>query len=163
MVDRKQKGGFVKGRRGGQTEPNLQILADFRFSCNLQHLGGRFWQKTADFLGKLQETAEFAESRLSHLVCPFQFLPTRGGTAAQENLALQFLMAFCGPQILDIFENPYGAPRPTESQNPQQQKKKFQKSRKPRLSPKVNVRSPKVNVRSPKVNVLSPKVNVKYF
>ena len=63
----------------------------------------------------------------------------------------------------DIFENPYGAPWPTEPPNPQQQKKKFQKPRKPRLSPKANVRSPKVNVRSSKVNARSPKVNIKYF
>ena len=64
---------------------------------------------------------------------------------------------------LDIFENPYEAPDPRSHKTPQQQKKKFQKTRKPRLSPKVNVRSPKVNVRSPKVNVLSPKVNIKYL
>ena len=57
---------------------------------------------------------------------------------------------------LDLFENPLqGPPRPTESQNPPATKKKFQKNRKPRLSPKVNVLSPKVNVLSPKVNVLS--------
>ena len=56
---------------------------------------------------------------------------------------------------LDIFENPYGAPRPTESPNPSATKK-IQKPRKPR-----NI--PKSNVLSPKVNVLSRKVNVKYF
>ena len=48
-------------------------------------------------------------------------------------------------------ENPYGAPRPTESPNPPATKKELQKIRKPRLSPKVNVRSPKVKARSPKV------------
>ena len=58
------------------------------------------------------------------------------------------------------FRNPSGAPRPTESQTPQQQKEKFQK---PRLSPKVNVRSPKVNVRFPKVNARSPKVTLSTF
>ena len=30
-------------------------------------------------------------------------------------------------QELDIIENPYGAPRPTESQNTPEQQKKFQK------------------------------------
>ena len=59
--------------------------------------------------------------------------------------------------------DPYGAPRPTESENPPATKKKFQKTQKPRLSPKVNARSPKVNARSPKVNARSLKVNVKYF
>ena len=39
---------------------------------------------------------------------------------------------------LDIFENPYGAPRRTESENPPSKKKYVQNSRKPRLSPKVN-------------------------
>ena len=56
---------------------------------------------------------------------------------------------------LDIFENPYGVPDPRSPKTPRQQKK-FQKTRKSRLSPKVNARSPKVNARS-------PKVNVKYF
>ena len=49
------------------------IFADFRRnSLELQHFGG------ADFCRKPQETAEnrrkpqiFAETRLSHLVCPF--------------------------------------------------------------------------------------------
>ena len=59
---------------------------------------------------------------------------------------------------LDIFENPYEAPRPTESQNPLATKKETPQT------PKTPVRSPKVNVRSPKVNAkYSPKVNVKYF
>ena len=63
----------------GQTEPNSQffrrfslIFTDFRFSCELQHFGG------ADFRRKLQKTGDFrrkpqifAETRLSHLVCPF--------------------------------------------------------------------------------------------
>ena len=53
---------------------------------------------------------------------------------------------------LRYFGNPYGAPRPTESQNPPATKK-IPKNRKPRLSPKVNARSPKVNILSPKVNV----------
>ena len=61
------------------------------------------------------------------------------------------------PFFLDISKTPTGP------KTPQQQKKKFPKNRKPRLSPKVNVRSPKVNVCSPKVNARSPKVNVKYF
>ena len=62
-----------------------------------------------------------------------------------------------GAGALDIFENPYGTPRPTEPQNPPAtKKKKFQKPRKPRLSPKVDARSPKVDARS-------PKVDVKYF
>ena len=65
--------------------------------------------------------------------------------------------------VIDIFENPYGAPRPTESQNPLATKKYIPKTPKAPIIPKVNVRSPKVNVRSPKVNALSPKVNVKYF
>ena len=64
---------------------------------------------------------------------------------------------------VSYFRNPYGAPRPTESQNPAAIKKKLKQNRKPRLSPKVNVLSPKVNVMSPKVNVLSPNVNVNYF
>ena len=49
-----------------------QIFADFRFSWELQHFGG------TDFRRKPQETADFrrepqifAETRLSHLVCPF--------------------------------------------------------------------------------------------
>ena len=51
---------------------------------------------------------------------------------------------------LDISENPYGAPRPTESPNlPKQQKRYF--------------RNPKSSIISPRVNVISPKVNVKYF
>ena len=58
--------------------------------------------------------------------------------------------------MLDIFENPYGPPDPWSPKTPSNNKKKFQKLRKPRSSPKVNVCSPKVNV-------LSPKVNVKYF
>ena len=48
---------------------------------------------------------------------------------------------------LAIFENPYGAPRPTESENPPATKKEIPKTRKPRLSPKINARSPKVNVK----------------
>ena len=50
------------------------------------------------------------------------------------------------------FRKPLRAPRPTGSQNPPATKNKFQKSRKPRLSPKVDARSPKVDARSPKVN-----------
>ena len=48
---------------------------------------------------------------------------------------------------LDIFENPHGPPDPRSPKTPQRQKNKFQKTRKPRLSPKVNVRSPKVNAK----------------
>ena len=59
--------------------------------------------------------------------------------------------------LMDIFENPYGAPRPTESQNPPATKRKNSKNPEdPELYPKVNVLSPKVKPRS-------PKVNVKYF
>ena len=58
---------------------------------------------------------------------------------------------------LDIFENPTGAPDPRSPKTPQQQKKKFQKTRKPRLSPKVDARSPKVDARSPKVDARSLK------
>ena len=59
---------------------------------------------------------------------------------------------------LDILENPQRGPPTHGVPKPPSNKKvgKFQKSRKPRLSPKVNARSPKVNVHS-------PKVNVKYF
>ena len=61
-------------------------------------------------------------------------------------------------QMLAIFENPYGALRPTESQNPQAtNKKKFQKTRKPRLSPKVNARSPKSKRSVPKGKRSFPK------
>ena len=56
------------------------------------------------------------------------------------------------PQRLDIFENPYGAPRPTESENPPATKKENPKNPKTRLSPKVDARSPKVDARSPKVD-----------
>ena len=66
----------------GQREPNSQFLrrsslisADFRFSWELQHFGG------ANFRTKLQEPQIVtenrrkpqisAETRLSHLVCPF--------------------------------------------------------------------------------------------
>ena len=63
---------------------------------------------------------------------------------------------FLGVQELDIFENPYGAPRPTESQNPPATKKEIPKNPKTPIIPKSNVRSPKVNARS-------PKVNIKYF
>ena len=64
-----------------------------------------------------------------------------------------------GTFCLDVFENPYAAPRPTDPQNPPSNKKQFQKPKNLRES----LISPKVNVISPKVNALSPKVNVKYF
>ena len=69
-----------------------------------------------------------------------------------------------GDQEVRYFRKPlrgpptHGAPKP-----PSNKKRKFQKTRKPRLSPKIKVCSPKVNACSQKVNVLSPKVNVKYF
>ena len=59
--------------------------------------------------------------------------------------------------FLRYFRKPYGPPDPRSPKiPPATKKKKIQKTRKPRLSPKVNARSPKVNARS-------LKVNVKYF
>ena len=64
----------------GQAEPVSrfsQIFVDFRFSWELQHFGGaecrRKPQETADFRREPQKN--FAEARLSHIVCPFLFLP----------------------------------------------------------------------------------------
>ena len=66
----------------GQTEPNSQFFADFadfRFSWELQHFVGtdfrRKAQETAEFPENRRKPQNFAETRLSHLVCPFQFLP----------------------------------------------------------------------------------------
>ena len=68
------------------------------------------------------------------------------------------------------FRKPYGAPRPTESENPPATKKEIPKTPKTPIiskvdarSPKVDARSPKVDARSPKVDARSPKVNVNYF
>ena len=67
-------------------------------------------------------------------------------------------------EVLDTFENPYGPPRPTESQNPPATKKEIPKNPKTPIIPKSKPRlSPKVNARSPKVNARSLKVNVKYL
>ena len=51
---------------------------------------------------------------------------------------------------LDIFEKPYAAPRPTESQNSASNKKVIPKTLNLREYPKVNVISPKVDDISPK-------------
>ena len=61
---------------------------------------------------------------------------------------------------LDFFyENPYGAPRPTESNPPPppSSKNEIPKTLK---SSRIHA---KVNMISPKVNIMSPKVNVKYY
>ena len=61
------------------------------------------------------------------------------------------------------FRNPLRDPPTLGVPKPPSNKKRNPKTRRPRLSPKVNVISPKVNVISTKVNVLSPEVNVKHF
>ena len=55
----------------------------------------------------------------------------------------------------DLFENPYGTPRPTEFQKPPSNKKEIPKTLNLREYLKVIMIAPKVNMISPKVNVLS--------
>ena len=58
---------------------SLLLFADFRISYKLQlHLGG------ADFCRKPQETAEFAETRLSHSVGSFHLLGRQGRNNSGE-------------------------------------------------------------------------------
>ena len=59
--------------------------------------------------------------------------------------------------ILDIFENPYGAPRPTESQTQPSNRKKYQKSENLRECPKASLITPKVDVISTKSKRYFPK------
>ena len=111
-----------------------------------------------------EKVSEQYQSRMgSSHECPSAMLGTKVGsmrlTWGHES-AMRCWSSY-GPrsqcvQCVRYFRNPYRAPRPTETQNPPAAKKKIQKTRKPRLSPKINARSPKVNV-------LSPKENVKYF
>ena len=63
------------------------------------------------------------------------------------------------PNLLkfDIFENPYGAPRPTESQNPHSNKKKIPKFQKPRSFPKSKCSFPKSKRSLPKSKRSFPK------
>ena len=63
-------------------------------------------------------------------------------------------------QKLDIFENPYGAPRPTESQNPPATKNESPKTP---IIPKSKHNLPKSKRYLPKNKRSIPKVNVKYF
>ena len=49
--------------------------------------------------------------------------------------------------LLDIFENPYGAPRPTVSQNPPATEKEIPKTPKTPIIPKSKRSFPKVNVK----------------
>ena len=99
--------------------------------------------------------------------CPLNFLQTTLVTKALYRS--WFSGRGCGQQLFS-FQSPAvhwmaWPPNPRSPKTPQQllQKEKFQKARKPRLSPKVHARSPRVNARSPKANALSPKVSVKYF
>ena len=68
-------------------------------------------------------------------------------------------------QNLDIFENPYGPPRPTESQPPppQQQKKRNSQNPENPIIPKSKRSFPKSKRSFPKSKLSFPKVNVKYF
>ena len=62
--------------------------------------------------------------------------------------------------MLDIFENPYGAPGPRSPKTPQATKKESPQTQK---SSRKAYFPQKVSVISPKVNALSPKGHAKYF
>ena len=61
------------------------------------------------------------------------------------------------PFELDIFENPYGAPRPTASQNPTAAKKEIPKNPKTPIIPKSKRSSPKSKRSFPKSKRSFPK------
>ena len=61
------------------------------------------------------------------------------------------------PLRLDIFENPYGAPRPTESENPPATKKEIQKEPKTPIIPKSKRSFPKSKRSFPKSERSFPK------
>ena len=56
-----------KGTNGAKFAVLFADFADFRFSWNVQQLGG------ADF-AENHRNIEFCKNHLSHLVCPFQLL-----------------------------------------------------------------------------------------
>ena len=78
-----------------------------------------------------------------------------GGLRTQKvNLCVLFPCLMINGQIFS--KTPTGPPDPLSPKTPQQQKKKVQKTRKPRLSPKVNARSPKSKRSFLKVNARTP-------
>ena len=90
------------------------------------------------------------------------------GNPLKHRLKLLMFMAF----VLDIFENPYGAPRPTESQNPPATKKEIPKKTENPDYPQKSKRSFPKSKRSvskskrpfpQKKTPVPSKVNVKYF
>ena len=61
------------------------IFADFRFSWELQHFGGRKPQETADFRRKPQQTVDF---RRNPPVCPFSlFVPFNSALKWESSMA----------------------------------------------------------------------------
>ena len=76
-----------------------------------------------------------------------------------------YLEKFWGTYVLDIFENPYGAPDPRRPNPPPSNKKRNStKIPKTPIIPKSKGSFLKrKNALSLKVNARSPKVNVKYF
>ena len=63
---------------------------------------------------------------------------------------------------LDIFENPYGGPRPTESENPPSNKTEIPKILKSSRIPKSKRYFPQSKRYIPQRKNFTPKVNVKY-
>ena len=69
----------------------------------------------------------------------------------QEGMRLLWSLRFCDASlVLDIFENPYGAPRPTESPNPPATKKEIPKNPKTPIIPKSKRSFPKSKRSFPK-------------